>query len=74
MDKALRDYSRRKLKKALRAASGSVGDYSYNDYESELRRRDASLPTKLMTVAVVFNAVFVLADILIRLLRIGGTG
>ena len=69
MDKPLRDYSRRELKKAIDAASKQVSHYPYDGYESELRRRESNCMTKLMTAAVVCNAALILADILIRLLR-----
>lgn len=64
MNKPLRHYSRRDLKEALERVSLNV-QFSYDAYESELRRRES----RLMTTAVVCNAVFILTDIVIRILR-----
>ena len=77
-DKPLRDWSRKELEEASNRArqhfgmgGGGGGGSSFTPippewYESELSRRETVNLAKWMTVAVVCNAVFIAADIVLR--------
>ena len=67
MSKPLRGHSRRKLREGLARTAPTRDALRYGDYESELRRRQSRLISILMTTVVACNALFVLADIVIRL-------
>ena len=68
---SLRNLSRRELREKLRVAAlndlleGTSVEKTIV-YESELARRDTNRMAFWMTVAVVCNAVFIAADILLR--------
>ena len=78
-DKPLRDWSRKELEEASNRARGhfgigmggggtanSVNPIQPEWYEAELSRRETIKLAKWMTVAVMCNAVFIVADIVLR--------